>query len=199
MGAWGPEPWANDTALDWIANTMRPVIDEIERGLDNYLEDGRNQFECVASIQLLLALTPYATDSPQNPLEQAPIGLHYEAEQRALYTKSNAAVQKLLKDTGWLRGWKTPEESIVEIYQRLSQQLLQRATHETASGQSNVHECQDCRKLWTLTSVLHHEDPFQIPNLNQRVQPGERMPSGVCPDCGALCTPATPKFTDDEE
>src|SRR3954468_5859162 len=33
------------------------------------------------------------------------------------------------------------------------------------------------------------EDLREIKDLHQRVDPGERMPSGECPKCGALCQP----------
>ena len=44
--------------------------------------------------------------------------------------------------------------------------------------------CQNCRKTWTedkLEEITH--------GLWERVSPGELMPSGECPKCGALCHP----------
>lgn len=45
------------------------------------------------------------------------------------------------------------------------------------------HQCQNCQKIW-----LDH-DLRNAKNLHERDMPvpGERMPSGECPDCGALC------------
>jgi hypothetical protein len=47
--------------------------------------------------------------------------------------------------------------------------------------------CQDCD--WRGPD----EDLREIKDLHQRVEPGEPMPSGECPACGALCQP-----TDDD-
>jgi hypothetical protein len=55
------------------------------------------------------------------------------------------------------------------------------------------HKCQNCGKLW------EQDDLKEIEHLGQRVSPGEPMPSGECPDCGALCQPTgkeLPKPTD---
>ena len=44
--------------------------------------------------------------------------------------------------------------------------------------------CQDCGKTWTdeqLNEITH--------GIWERVAPGEPMPSGECPECGALCQP----------
>lgn len=46
------------------------------------------------------------------------------------------------------------------------------------------HVCDNCKKKWTLQAVVEAKD------LNQRVEPGGIMPSGQCPECGALCYPA---------
>ena len=45
------------------------------------------------------------------------------------------------------------------------------------------HECQDCGKVWKEKELL------EVKNLSMRVAPEEPMPSGECPDCGALCQP----------
>lgn len=46
-----------------------------------------------------------------------------------------------------------------------------------------MNECQNCSKLWEGDEL----EPIQ--NIGQRVEAGEPMPSGECPDCGALCQP----------
>lgn len=46
---------------------------------------------------------------------------------------------------------------------------------------TRLSQCQNCRKLW------HDVELNSIKDLDQRVSPGEPVPSGECPDCGALC------------
>lgn len=49
---------------------------------------------------------------------------------------------------------------------------------------SHLHSCADCAKLWhtdQLEEITH--------GIWERCQPGEIMPSGECPECGALCHP----------
>lgn len=45
-----------------------------------------------------------------------------------------------------------------------------------------TYQCQNCLKIW-------HESQLktEIPDLQERVAPGETMPAGECPECGALC------------
>jgi len=48
------------------------------------------------------------------------------------------------------------------------------------------YRCQDCESTWSVDAL----DP--ITHLIQRVGPGEIMPAGQCPECGAVCHgPAT--------
>jgi hypothetical protein len=50
------------------------------------------------------------------------------------------------------------------------------------------HICQNCGVFvdeWEIKPIR---------DLEQRVSPGEEMPSGECPDCGALCHPYRAKF-----
>lgn len=44
-----------------------------------------------------------------------------------------------------------------------------------------LSECQNCGNVYPQS----HLQP--IKDLGARVEPGEPMPSGECPDCGALC------------
>ncbi len=44
------------------------------------------------------------------------------------------------------------------------------------------HQCQNCDKIWQDSEINEH-----ISNLRERVSTGELMPSGECPECGALC------------
>jgi hypothetical protein len=45
------------------------------------------------------------------------------------------------------------------------------------------HECQDCGKKWDEAQLR------EVKHLLERVAPGEPMPSGECPECGAVCHP----------
>jgi hypothetical protein len=46
------------------------------------------------------------------------------------------------------------------------------------------HQCQNCERQFGEDELVN-----PIPDLGQRVAPGEPMPSGECPACGALCQP----------
>jgi len=48
------------------------------------------------------------------------------------------------------------------------------------------HRCQDCGDQFRDDQVVPLD---QVKNLLERVSPGEPMPSGECPECGALCQP----------
>jgi hypothetical protein len=45
------------------------------------------------------------------------------------------------------------------------------------------HVCDNCGKKWDKENVVYAFD------LQQRIDPGGIMPTGECPDCGALCYP----------
>src|SRR4029077_6424586 len=47
-----------------------------------------------------------------------------------------------------------------------------------------LHECQNCGKKFTEDKLADYSGGFW-----ERVSPGEIMPSGQCPSCGALCHP----------
>jgi hypothetical protein len=46
-----------------------------------------------------------------------------------------------------------------------------------------MNKCGNCDSEWT------DEQLNVVKNLFLRVLPGEPMPSGECPECGALCHP----------
>jgi hypothetical protein len=47
--------------------------------------------------------------------------------------------------------------------------------------------CPDCERIWGRKELLN---PWpDIPDLAERVQPGEPCPAGECPECGALVCP----------
>jgi len=47
----------------------------------------------------------------------------------------------------------------------------------------DLQECQNCGSVWDA------EDLREVEDLHMRVAPGEPMPSGECPSCGAVCHP----------
>lgn len=51
------------------------------------------------------------------------------------------------------------------------------------------HECQSCGFMGREEELVN-----PIPDLEQRVGPGEAMPSGECPACGAVCHPTKRNF-----
>lgn len=51
------------------------------------------------------------------------------------------------------------------------------------------NECDDCGKRWPDSKLR------EVDKLFERVDPGGVMPSGECPECGALCYPIETDFT----
>jgi hypothetical protein len=49
------------------------------------------------------------------------------------------------------------------------------------------HTCDGCEKTWSASKL---ED---ISDLTERIEPGGIVPSGECPECGALCYPKAKK------
>jgi hypothetical protein len=48
------------------------------------------------------------------------------------------------------------------------------------------HRCQDCQKVWAESAL----DEFEI--SPERLAPGDIVPTGSCPECGAACQPMKP-------
>src|SRR5512142_2728652 len=48
---------------------------------------------------------------------------------------------------------------------------------------ATYHECWDCGSIWPTQGLA------PIRDLSERVEEGEPIPSGECPECGALCHP----------
>ena len=59
------------------------------------------------------------------------------------------------------------------------------------SDDTDRHRCPNCGRIHATSALV------EIKHIFQRVAPGEPMPSGECPDCGALCQvirkPAAPR------
>ncbi len=47
-----------------------------------------------------------------------------------------------------------------------------------------LSRCQACNRLYVEGEMVPLEE---LKNLLERITPGEQVPSGECPDCGALC------------
>lgn len=56
-----------------------------------------------------------------------------------------------------------------------------RPSWECSDSFPRYYACQDCDMTYSDTAKLGW-----IKNLNERVAPGETMPAGECPECGAL-------------
>lgn len=48
------------------------------------------------------------------------------------------------------------------------------------NGQTRA-ECGSCSKCWPIEGLT------EAKNLSMRTEPGQEIPAGECPDCGALC------------
>lgn len=57
---------------------------------------------------------------------------------------------------------------------------------QTISTSADFSRCQNC------DVIVRSADLPPIADLEQRVESGEPMPSGECPECGALCQPFEP-------
>ena len=56
---------------------------------------------------------------------------------------------------------------------------------DTVGKWKRTSRCQNCGIRWDTEAL------GEIHDFWGRVSPGEPMPSGECPDCGALCQPCT--------
>lgn len=65
-----------------------------------------------------------------------------------------------------------------EAYTTLDQNIIEALWSSDADGK---FQCQNCERLWLEDSL----NP--VANIEQRVEPGEPMPAGECPACGAVC------------
>lgn len=62
-------------------------------------------------------------------------------------------------------------------------------------GKRSVY-CGNCD--WTGVESSLEEDLFTTPDLADRLAPGEEVPVGTCPDCGALCYLSISRDLDEE-
>ena len=57
------------------------------------------------------------------------------------------------------------------------------STYSLPSSTDGKHRCDNCGEIWKADELEG------IENLDNRVDPGSIVPSGECPECGALCYP----------
>lgn len=63
----------------------------------------------------------------------------------------------------------------------LPAKLLESLPEWPTEAGSNCEPCPNCGRQWFADQLRSIRDPFQ------RIAPGEPMPAGECPECGALC------------
>ena len=62
-------------------------------------------------------------------------------------------------------------------------------TPSTSAETTDRYACANCGAVWTAAQLAPYHDFWS------RVQPGEIIPQGDCPDCGAFCYPPEPPIT----
>ena len=70
------------------------------------------------------------------------------------------------------------------FWQRYCQKHRVPATAIKPNTTTPLHECSGCGKTWPEEQIKEDIEDFE-----QRVAPGEIVPSGECPECGSLCHP----------
>lgn len=83
----------------------------------------------------------------------------------------------LLEKFPWLKT--SDEVSGADVVQALCDWYTE--LNKPAEG---MHKCDDCGQAFAEGALVR-----PIPGIAQRMDPGGPMPSGECPDCGALCYP----------
>jgi DNA-directed RNA polymerase subunit RPC12/RpoP len=76
--------------------------------------------------------------------------------------------------------WRCPECGAEEHVTRYAPEEFD-DEHPEEPGDERVAACQDCGKKWPTAAL------YPVRDAGQRVAPGEPMPAGECPECGALC------------
>ena len=129
MGAWGEEPFANDTALDWIAGPQASLMKHIDEALDDFLEsldDGKKwtdgEYEAIAAAQLLLDCTHVGDNWTANQLDLT-IAISCKDDYKGLYKKAINVLEQITVGE-WIDEWGSDgpkriySEMIVELRKR---------------------------------------------------------------------------------
>ena len=114
MGAWGANPFDNDTAMEWVTNSIEmPFLAAIKDRLEHYLaapQDDTLKHEVEAAVALLCDLT-----ADPARLKYCRFALGYYATEAAVWDLAIAAIQKLKADSNWLADWNNPERKAAGV------------------------------------------------------------------------------------
>jgi hypothetical protein len=102
MGAWGKEPYANDTACDFFAGAMEdgPLPEQIGKALESTYENE------VRAAAFLLEKVGYGYVYPHDKRDA-----HIELAIRRL--------QEMLENETWITDWKNPEDMRAELKRQI--------------------------------------------------------------------------------
>jgi len=109
MGAWGDQPFQDDTALDWLGGVQSEIARKVRQALRT--GTGLNHYEYVeviAAAEVLDAATGYEGTRRLRQETRGVIGLHYEAEEQRLYSRAVRALKKIERDAAWFGTWQEP-------------------------------------------------------------------------------------------
>ena len=113
MGAWGVEPFDNDSALDLLGPIEDFAAKHIEMALRlvTYRRK-RDYHEAIAAVALLLEFTG-----------KSPLNLRYEATRKTnLYALATLAIEIIQRDSDWIAEWKDPLK-VALMLKRLHRQV----------------------------------------------------------------------------
>src|SRR4051794_40201056 len=78
------------------------------------------------------------------------------------------------------------------IFRAIAHQLWLASGSESeevrGARRAGMFRCQNCTEKWYRVELVNVDN---IPGIHERVAPGEPMPAGECPECGALCHEVT--------
>jgi hypothetical protein len=104
MGAWGEDPMANDTALDWLSSQIEtPVAVSIHTAFRSYLDGAGNPAEAEAAAALLIEYT-----APSQATKYRGIDLTQAAVELDLWRIGREVIERLLADEAWIDTWLDP-------------------------------------------------------------------------------------------
>jgi hypothetical protein len=121
MGAWGPEPFSNDAALDWLHTPIQWLMKSIHDALIGFKQShgSRSPHEAIAAAQLLIEHT--GTDCA-NSLD---LTIAIDMTDGTLYLLAIDALDQILQDTDWINGWKD-SNAVMATYHHMRETLRER-------------------------------------------------------------------------
>ena len=129
MGAWGDQPFEDDSALDWLGGVQREIAKQVRLALRT--DAGLNHYEyveVVAAAEVLDAATTYRGNGCRQETRGV-IGLHYEAEEQRLYSRAVRALKKIERDAAWFSTWREPAKKRA-VVRALRESLERKVSHE---------------------------------------------------------------------